>query len=315
MKRTSIAQNVEADLPREILDATVKACRARYARYPNMIDVGSGLKFRGGQHIGSTCCVHFYVRSKLRTLPSGIRLPRFVYARTPEGEIDYSRRVPTDVVELRDLRFAQKSGTEVFVIGESGTITMVFANLAEPASPQYLLTCAHVVGDLRQSPPVDPTIRDQSGVLLAATIANATEVHGAVSYDIALARLLGGCAPGTALGIVGTQQKLACFMPSSQIRPGLQVDCAFPVSNVQTATVASHRTTLPLVLDGRECSVRNLFLINRAPRLGDSGGLIYSDGAAVGILVGMSNCFGLFHPLEEAFDYLQQVSSIPIQCF
>lgn len=315
MKGTSIAQNVEADLPKEVLDATVKASRARYGRYPNVIGVGSGLKFRGGQHVGSTCCVHFYVRSKLRTLPTGIRLPRFVYARTADGKIDYSQRVPTDVVELRDLRFAQQSGTEVFVTGESGTITMVFANLAESAGTPYLLTCAHVAGDLRQSPPVDPTILDRSGVLLAATITNTTEVHGVVSYDIALARLLGGCAPGTTLGIVGTQQKLARFMSSSQIRPGLQVDCAFPVSNVQTATVASHRTTLPLVLDGHEYSVGNLFLINRTPMHGDSGGLLYSDGAAVGILVGMSDGFGLFHPLEEAVDYLQQVSSIPIQCF
>jgi hypothetical protein len=104
-------------------------------------------------------------------------------------------------------------------------------------------------------------------------------------------------------------------MPSSQILPGLQVDCAFPVSSIPTATVASHRNTLPLVIDGRECSVENLFLINRAPMHGDSGGLLYSDGATVGILVGMSDGFGLFHPLAEAFDYLQQVSSIPIQCF
>jgi hypothetical protein len=248
-------------------------------------------------------------------MPPGIRLPRFVYARTPDGKIDYSRRVPTDVVELRDLRFAQQSGTEVFVTGESGTITMIFANLAEPESPLYLLTCSHVAGDLRQSPPVDPVIQDRSGVLLATTIANTTDVYGVVDYDIALAQLQGDFAQDTALGIAGTQQKLVCFMPSSQIRPGLQVDCAFPVSNVQTATVASHRTTLPLVLDGRECSVGNLFLINRAPRHGDSGGLLYSDNAAVGILVGMSEGFGLFHPLEEAVDYLQQLSSFPIQCF
>lgn len=314
MKSTSIAQNVEADLSREVLDATVKAIRARYARYPNVIGVGSGLKFRGGQHVGSTCCVHFYVRSKLKTVPSSIFLPRFVYARTPDGKIDYSRRVPTDVVELRDLRFAQQSGTEVFVTGELGTVTMVFANLAESANSLYLLTCAHVVGNLRQSPPVDPTIRNRSGVLLATTIINATEVRGVVSYDIALARL-GVYEPGTALGIAGTQQKLSRFMPSSQIRPGLQIDCAFPVSNVLAAMVVSDRTTLPLIMGGRECIVGNLFLINRTPSPGDSGGLLYSDGAAVGILVGMSDGFGVFHPLEEAFDYLQQLSSIPIQCF
>ncbi len=317
------------DLPPEVREATVTACRKRYGRHPNVIGIGSGLKFTKGQLLLKETdknqgvetspyipCIHFYVRQKLQDLPSGSRLPHFVYARTAEGKVDRTWRVPTDVVRVGYPRFAQKSGTEIFPTGKSGTITMVFRNLAESGSSSYIVTCAHVVGDLAQSPPVDPIINSQSGAKLASTLVNSTEAAGTVTYDIALARLLRNCAPGDDLRIEGTTTKISGFLPNSQIRPGLQVECAFPVSNVVRATVASDRITLPIILDGREYNVSNLFLIDHAVTKGDSGGLLYSDELAAGILVAMSDeGRGLFHPLEEAFGHLQQISSIPIQCF
>lgn len=323
MKASHRPGNIRKDIPPEVLEATIAASRKRYGQYPNVIGIGSGLKVTKGHvqfnkagEIDTTPCIHFYVRHKVLDVPSGSRLPRFVYARTPEGLVDRTRRIPTDVVSIGSPRFAQKSGTAIFPTGKSGAITMVFQNVAESKRLSYLVTCAHVVGDLMQSPPIDPIICDQSGAQLATTIANATAVQGAVTYDIALARLLHNCAPGDALGIEGTETKINGFLPHSQLRPGLQVDCAFPASNVLTATVVSDRITLPIVLDDLECLVSNLFLINHAAQKGDSGGLLYSDELAAGILVAMSEeGWGLFQPLDEAFEHLQEISPIPIQCF
>jgi hypothetical protein len=323
MKAVRRSGNIRKDIPPEVLEATVAACRKRYGHYPNVIGIGAGLKVTKGQvlfnkdeEIDTTICMHFYVRHKVQDLPSGSRLPRFVYARTAEDTVDRTWRIPTDVVNVGSPRFAQKSGTAIFPTGKSGAITIVFQNRAGSRRSSYLVTCAHIVGDLMQSPPVDPLICDQSGAHLATTIANSTAVQGAVTYDIALARLFINCAPEDNLGIEGTTTKISGFLSHSQIRPGLQVDCAFPVSNVLRATVVSDRITLPIVLDGLACHVSNLFLINHAAQKGDSGGLLYSEELAVGILVAMSDeGWGLFHPLKEAFEHLQHISPIPIQCF
>lgn len=323
MKGAPSAGNISKDIPPEVLEATVAACRKRYGHYPNVIGIGSGLKLIKGQvlfdnneEIDTTACIHFYVRHKVQDIPSGSRLPHFVYARTAEDTIDRTWRIPTDVVNIGSVQFAQKSGTAIFPTGKSGAITLVFQNLTGSRRSYYLITCAHVVGNLMQSPPTDPLICDQSGAHLATTVANATTLQGTVTYDIALARLFINCAPGDDLCIEGTETKISGFLSPSQIRPGLQVDCAFPVSNVLTAMVVSDRITLPIVLDGIECHVSNLFLINHAAQQGDSGGLLYSDELAAGILVAMSDeGWGLFHPLEEAFEHLQDISPIPLQCF
>lgn len=323
MRAPRSAGNIRKDIPPEVLEATIAACRKRYGQYPNVVGIGSGLKVTKGQlpfnkdkEIDTTPHIHFYVRHKVQDVSSGSRLPHVVYARTAEGTVDRTWPIPTDVVNVGSVRFAQKSGTEIFPTGKSGAITLVFKNLAQSGRLSYLVTCAHVVGNLKQSPPVDPLICDQSGAHLATTIANATTVQGAVTYDIALARLFINCAPGDNLCIEGTETKISGFLSPSQIRTGSQVDCAFPVSNGLSATVVSDRITLPIVLDGRECHVSNLFLINHAAQQGDSGGLLYSDELAAGILVAMSDeGWGLFHPLKEAFEHLQQLSPIPLQCF
>lgn len=197
MKAVRRSGNIRKDIPPEVLEATVAACRKRYGQYPNVIGIGSGLKLTKGhvllnkdEEIDTTPCIHFYVRHKVRDVPSGSRLPRFVYARTAEGTVDRTWRIPTDVVNIGSPQFSQKSGTAIFPTGKSGAITILFQNEAQSRHLSYLVTCAHVVGNLMQSPPVDPIICDQSGAHLAMTIANATTVQGAMSYDIALARLL-----------------------------------------------------------------------------------------------------------------------------
>jgi hypothetical protein len=310
----------------EIVDAAEKeplkileACRRNYSHYPNVISIGAGIKYKKHKPIGGKGCVHFYVRKKIKRFDRHKRLPRFVYARLDDGTIEYSRKLLTDVIELKRLRFACKSGSEIDVIGESGAITLVFKNRAAEQSGYFMLTCAHVAGDVLHSPPVDPAIRSsccKKGSILANTVVNSTQHGGVVDYDIALARITSECSPQPEHQVVDSSVILKRFMSSTDIRPGLSLSCAFPKSNIVSATVSSFRVSLPLRLDGREYRVNNLYLINQSPRPGDSGGLLYEGADAVGILVGMSDGWGLFQPLEDAFEYLRrEISPFPIMCF
>ena len=301
----------------DLLLQASEACKRTYRRYPNVIGIGIGQKFTNGTPLASSLCIHFYVRQK-KEINSKKRLPRFVYARTSDGKVDRSMKISTDVIELKNLSFACKSGTEIDVIGESGTITMVFKNKTQENSDYYLVTCAHVAGDVQRSEPVDPRISSSCcnrNTILASTIVNSTQSGGIVNYDIALARISPECTPQPELQIIGSSVILHNFLSSDEIRVGAQLSCAFPRSNVLSANVSSGRTSLPIMVDGRECQVNNLFKIDRAPREGDSGGLLYDGANAVGILVAKSDGFGFFQPLGEAFEFLQQISPISICCF
>jgi hypothetical protein len=317
LKRKTVTRT-SSQTAAETLRRTCEACHRTYGRNPNVIGVGIGLKFVSGHAHPGAECLHFYVRRKLKRLGPRRRLPRFVYARRHDGRVDRSRKICTDVIELRRLSFACTAGSEIHVIGESGTLTLLFRNKAPGQQGFFLITCAHVAGDVRHSPPVDPQITcSQKGVptVCATTLANATARAGSLDYDIALAQIHPGHKPFSDCQIARTTTVLTHFLPPEDIRPGLRVDCAFPVSNVPVATVASSRTSLPLVLDGREYLVHNLFLLDRQPRKGDSGGLLFDGEAAAGILVGRADGWGLFQPLAEAFAYLQTLSPIPIRCF
>lgn len=293
------------------------AARRSYLGRPGVLAVGWGLKYTGGVEVEGVLCVQFLVRLKRRRVASP--LPRHVFARRRDGSVDRSRRFPTDVIELRGVRFACESGSPLDVVGESGTATLIFRNRAEPARPFYLITCAHVAGDLRRSPPADPEIEsrcDDGRRLAAETVVNSIARGERVQYDVALARITRPCESMVEHTVAGSAERLSSFLPAGDIHPGLQLDCAFGVSNLLTTKVASGRYTLPLLLDGDEYRVGNLHLMDRGPRPGDSGGLLYDGAEAAGILVAMSETgFGLFQPLEAAVRYLDRIHAGAIQCF
>ncbi|MDI1279424.1 hypothetical protein [Methylobacter sp.] len=294
-----------------------EACKRRYGKYPNVIGIGVGQEFTHGSPLANNLCIHFYVTQKFSEITLK-KLPRFVYARTPDGKIDRSIKINTDVIELKKLSLVCKAGTEIGVIGEAGTITIIFRNKILGSSDFYLVTCAHVAGNLRQSPPTDPSINSSccnSNTILASTIVNSTQQQGNVFYDIALAKIIPECTPQPELQVIESSVVLQRFLPSNEIRIGMQISCAFPISNVQSATVSSLRTSLPVIVDGREYLFNNLFLIDRMPREGDSGGLLYDGTDAIGILVAKSEGWGLFQPLGEAFEHLQEISPVSISCF
>jgi hypothetical protein len=294
------------------------ACKKKYRYYPNVIAIGVGLKFINGNSISNSLCIQFYVTEKIKEITANKRLPRFVYGRTSDGEIDRSTRIPTDIIELKGLHLACKSGTEIGVIGEEGTITLIFRNKELGSSDFYLITCAHVAGDVLKSEPIDPTITSSccnKSPILASTVVNSTQKDGRVKYDIALAKIAKECTPQSELEVTGSSTIIDRFLPSDEIRVGMQVSCAFPKSNLVSAQISSSRISLPIIIDGREYQVDNLFKIDKPVREGDSGGLLYDGSDAIGILVAKSDGFGFFQPIEEAFEHLKQITTIPIKCF
>jgi hypothetical protein len=324
-KETSLtpAMKAPSDTPyapsARVLSNTCEACRRLYGRRPGVLGVGAGLKFTDGAAHDDTTVIQFYVRRKQAAPPSGERLPRFVYARREDGLPDRSRRIATDVIELGQPRFAVRSGAPLDVIGESGALTMLFDNQMPQHPGRFLITCAHVAGEVTRTPPVDPRITlpgSPHGALFATTLVNATAQGGRLAYDIALAEVATGAPSGAACEVEGSPVPIRAFLPANELRPGLTLSCAFPVSHVPSARVCSGRTALPLRLDGQEYRVENLFLIDRPPRPGDSGGLLYEGERAAGLLVGLSaRGFGLFQPLGEAFAHVQALCPFPLACF
>jgi hypothetical protein len=304
-----------------IVRRAAAACRRNYLGYRNVLDVGVGPKFRAGRLVEAGLCVQFCVRRKLRR-PGTARLPAFVYARRRDGAIDRRRRIPTDVVVVKGARFTCESGTRLDAAGERGTLTLLVRN--RPDGGFYVLTCAHVAGDLEHWPPADPRLGSGCcrGGVFATTIASSVAVRGAVDWDVALARVERACTPQPTLRVAGSRRRLRRLRGAAEIRPGRAVACAAARSGRFTAVVASDARTLRVRLDRVEYRVRNLFLIRARLLPGDSGGLVFDGDEAVGILVAVAgddapgrSGWGLFQPLEGALDYLARRCGVPLRPF
>jgi len=319
MSKTKLTSRLNKTQNNADFEKIINICRKNYLHYPNVIGIGSGLKFVNDKLIDDKLCIHFYVREKTRNSElSGRILPKFVYSRFKDGSIDYSTKVLTDVIALKGLSFSCKAGTVLDVIGESGTLTLIFRNKTFDNSKYFALTCAHVAGDVQHSSPIDPSIQSkccQNASNFAVTIVNSTHNNQHLLYDIALAQISDSCTPQPELEINESQTKIMRFLPSEDIRVPMTLECAFPVSNIISANLSGHRITLPIEVDGVEYQVENLFQIDRTPSSGDSGGLLYNGQDAVGILVAKADGFGFFQPLEEAFEYLKTIAPFPIKCF
>ncbi|ARO87822.1 hypothetical protein EBAPG3_008600 [Nitrosospira lacus] len=282
--------------------------------------VGGGLKFVKNRQLDEKLCIHFYVSRKIKSseLLRGT-LPKFVFNRFDDGSKDYTKKILTDVISLKGLRFACKAGATVSVIGESGALTLIFQNKAsDQLGYYYAITCAHVAGDVRRTPPVNPAMKStccNNNSNFATTIANSTQENQHLAYDIALAQITDSCTPQPELEIKGASTKIKRFLPSGMIRTSMTLNCAFPASNIISAKVAGFRITLPITVDQVTYQVENLFMIDRTPKQGDSGGLLYNGSDAVGILVAMADNFGYFQPLGEAFEHIKGIFGKPVQVF
>ncbi|MDO8334801.1 MAG: hypothetical protein Q7T35_09055 [Nitrosomonas sp.] len=317
MKHKKKNKQYSDKFPDDELNVSLEIFRKRYGKYAGVIGTGIGLKIKNGQ-LTDELSIRVYVRQKINSNELMNKIPGFVYGRSKNGLIDYSKKLKTDVITLENPGLCCKSGTQLGTIGRQGALTLLFKNKEESSSKLYLLTCSHVVGDLTQCPPTDPIITSSccsQESFLASTIANSTLKNNRVEYDIAIAELTNKCSNKPELEIEGYTTKIDRFFPSQEIKISMRLDCAFPVSNTLSAIVTGTRTSLPLPINGIERQFDNLFSINMRPVEGDSGGLLFQDSSAVGIIVAKYGNEGFFQPLEEAFFYLKNQSDIPISCF
>jgi hypothetical protein len=294
---------------RGVLLATLGACEPLYAGWPGVVGISVGPKLRNGREVAAAS-IQFYVERKQRS--SDFALPAHVPACDANGSALAGVWIPTDVVEVGRVEAACAAGSTITRVGSRGTITLIFsdAGTGPGAVRRFALTCGHVVGDLTQRRPVGPNVWSSccpARVPIGKTVASSTRNGLFIDYDIALVRLEDGAASSCALGDRRTRYgtTLTGFYPPDRIGPGTFVSCDFPVSNVRSTTVASHRGTVQMVLGSRVCTVRNAFTLRARVMRGDSGGLLFNGDRAVGILFGRSEKgFGWFHPLRDAVDYL-----------
>ena len=331
MKR-DVPQSLErrpVRLPRARREVALRRAAAsaarRYRRMPHVLAVAAGWKYRSG-HPSDELAVQFFVDRKLKRPREPV--PSYVYARRSDGRLDRSRCFITDVVEVGRFEFACGAGSRVEATGQSGTITLIFRNRAEPFAAWFLLTCSHVAGDLLQSPPVDDELDSPACAAadpFARVVKNAVAREGVVQYDIALARLgaeaiakIGARALERIDGRVdGDDRRLRSFVPSSEIGPSMEVEWMGAESGPTSARVTTFAFSAEVVLNGRALTVPHLYTLDSPAQVGDSGGLVYTDDRAIGIVVARSpGGFCWFQPLEAAIRYLERrAPAAPLRCF
>lgn len=311
--------NTRTDQVHREIEKAITICKKNYFHYPNVIGIGGGLKCTNHKWNRKTLAVHFYVKEKRGEAElEGKILPKFVYARFEDGSIDFSNKVPTDVIQIKEPEFTCGAGTIVGVIGEQGTLSLVFQNKAGDKAKFFALTCAHVAGDIRRSPPSNPNMASSccaNTPIFAITRANSIHQNQRLAYDIALAEINGQCDSFEELTVAGSSKKISRFFPSRTIRAGMTLSCAMPFSHMVSTTVVGFNSALRLPYDGVMYEVSNLYTFKGAPRRGDSGGLLYRGSDAVGLVVAAGAGVGFFQSLGDAFEHLRTISPVLIQCF
>lgn len=307
-------RRLEVDRRVAALGRARDAAERNYRWYPQVLGVGAGRKFRGKEPTDEIHCIQFFVTRKLRNPEAiGRSLPAFVYGRKHDGSIDRSIRFPTDVIAVGRVEPACSAGSELdSETGRFGAITLVFRNrMAGGAGRALMITCAHVVGDLEETTPPDPDVEStccRDVEPLGEAILSSVRHGHRVEYDVALIRIADAAVERCQLDYSRTTSGVALrgFLPASDIDPHMEVECDFPVSGVRPAQVDGFAGTVLMTIGGRECAVRNAFLIRANVRKGDSGGLVYRDDRAVGILFGRSTGgWGWFHALEDGVAHLR----------
>jgi hypothetical protein len=309
----------------ELQRAAEHAAR-RYRRYPNVVGVAAGTKYVSGVAL-DRLCVQFFVTRKLSDISTP--LPAYVFARGPRGRVDRTRRLPTDVIEVGRPRLACTAGSTIEGIGNRGTITLLFRNRdRDKAGSFYLLTCAHLAGDLTESPPVQRELTSPTHARIgsfAEFVKSSTRSGKTIEYDVALAELtrcavatLGAAAIERLEGrVADSDTRLTGFLPAQEIRPSLAVDCRCAESGGRSGRVCSLPGSVLVRINSRDVWARNACLIDVPVQAGDSGGIVYKDDSAAGIIFARSpHGWGWFHPLESAVAFLELIEPrFALSCF
>jgi hypothetical protein len=331
MRRTAARRRVKrqgrfGSLKREMVRAKEAATRL-YRRYPNVVGIGVGTKYREGRATGNHAAIQFYVRRKRSYESKGKRLPRVVYGRFKNGRINRGVRFVTDVIEVGRVKMTCEAGSAISAsIGltrQNGRVTFAFRNKAVGDEHSYILSCAHVLGDIDGDTNIAPEIAGEccpDGKPSATIVFSSSQVDQKVEFDIAIARVSETCRDVRDGAVVGTGGRIRSFMASDVIAPPLRVACALPLSNVKRAVVSSHAGSVSVEYRGGTYEVDNAWLMKADGRVveGDSGGLIYTGSAGVGVVFASSETdegWAWFHVLNDAFDFVSKQVELKMECF
>lgn len=311
----------------EDLKRAKHAAMRLYRKYPGVIGVGTGTKYTDGNATDNHAAIQFYVPRKLPHAERGARLPRFVYGRFKSGKINRRVRFLTDVIEVGRVRMACEAGSPISArIGltrQNGRATFVFKNKASDDRHYYILSCAHVLGDIDAETHIPPIIDSEccpNVEPFATPVFSSSQVDQKVEYDIAIAQVTDTCPDLRDGEIAGTNAHIRSFMESDQIIPPLLVTCVLPLSNARNAVVSSAAGSVTVEYRGGVYEVDNAWLMKAERRVieGDSGGLVYSGDKGIGVVFASAETddgWAWFHPLGDAFDFVAQNVKRQLNCF
>jgi hypothetical protein len=304
---------------RDELKRVLKAAQAKYSKYSQVLGVAVGVKYQKRQATDEVGIVFFVEKKEDMPLK---KLPRYLVGRFADGRANFRKRIKTDVIQVGRVEPACRAGSDVSSFTETGTITLFFRNKVPSNPSYYIITCSHVAGDMTYSPPDDPDLGSQCcpKVYPFATTLKNSVIGPAMPYDIALAQItnkaiayLGSALPNLDGAVLGTSVSLKGILPNGQIVLNDEVQCAMASSGPQAATVSAHGTEFPIDYRGRKVLVSDLFTLELHVEGGDSGGLVYRDQVAIGIIVAKSiEGWAWFHPLDNALTYINSLDP-PLQ--
>lgn len=296
----------------------MRAAIRNYRGFPNVCGVSFGAKFSEGILQEGVEAIQFFVTEKLAEKRLKRRLPKNVFLRRDDGDLDRSKSIPTDVIELRNLRLCCKAGHGVgSETGVEGSIALIFENHADDNQPM-MLTCSHVATDLISDDQHFDISGGGDGCFFAARTVAFTSVENAtINYDIALAEIsqIGDYQP---LRVRGNDQPLTGFSSPDQFAQGDEFDCRSALSLDHTIKLQSAAATFENVTADQvgEISVHNLYACTGQVEPGDSGGIVYSGDQAVGMIVAKADDGWVFiHALSDAIAFLSATASIDIEVF
>lgn len=317
------------DRLREGLSYARQAALRLYKSYPNVVGISTGTKYVEDRATEDHASIQFYVRKKgLPKNREGKALPRFVYARFKNGRVNRKVKFITDVIEVGRVGIVCRAGcpisSSIGLSRRDGAMTVVFRNKAKSDSNTYVVSCAHVIGNMDGQTDQPVVIESECPPRItpfAEMVFSPVQAHRRIEYDIAIARVHSACLPLPDLKIAGSNETLRSFMPEDRIIPSLPVRCVLPASGAESGVVGSYGGWVRIEYGkGTYYEVENAWMVkvDGRAREGDSGGLIYSGKAAVGVLFAASKLgrgWAWFHPLIGAFEYVCENVSTELKCF
>jgi hypothetical protein len=287
------------------VQSVIAHARARWVDGRNVLAIGRGPKRVGDARL-ETPAVIFYVRRKgPEHFDAATRIPRWLLDRDAAGRVDRSRRWATDVREV-GAAVAVSSGQQCRSVSEKGTASLAFDVGRGRARRVYVLTCAHVIGDVHREVPGFRRISLElpgRGRARGSRLHHRVERNGRLDYDLAIGELVENAARVPLREVSRPGQALTAFLRSA-IGGGRPVRVlGRRTLRVKDGTVIGPiHTPFPVRYRGGELGVRHLYeLEGFTPRSGDSGGLVYHRERAVGVVVARLSRGGcLFHPLYAA---------------